>query len=313
MPSDELTIPVLAGPTASGKSDAAVALGTVALEAWALAAGWGGLELVSADAMMVYRGMDIGTAKPSAAERARVRHHLIDVVDPDEPFSVADYVGRAEAAIADVVARGRLPLVVGGTGFYIRALSQGLPTVPAADPAVQAPLWARVEAEGLEPLHQDLATLSPADAERAQHNPRKVVRALEVLQRTGRPPSNFPFTEPAFRYDKRVLLPPADDLTARIEARTEAMFAAGLVDEVQRLLGHYPHQPTALQAIGYKEVAAYLRGEVSLEGARAQVTLATVRYAKRQRTWFRKEPGAVPIHNVGPAALPDLSAWLRDL
>ncbi len=302
MRTDKPLVPVLGGPTASGKSNAALTLGERC-----------DVEIVSADAMMVYRGMDIGTAKPSAAERARVPHHLIDVVEPDEPFSVAAYVEHAEQAIADVLSRGKLPFVVGGTGFYIRALSQGLPTVPEADAAVQAPLWERFEAEGLDPLQQQLETLSPADAQRAQRNPRKVIRALEVFERSGRLPSEFPFTEPTFRYDKRVMLPSADDLTPRIEARIEAMFEAGLVDEVRALLARYPHQPTALQAIGYKEVVAYLHGEVGLDDAKAQITLATVQYAKRQRTWFRKEPGAVALAKVGSAALPELSEWLRTL
>ena len=157
------TIPVLAGPTASGKS----ALALNFAETFPL-------EIISADAMMVYRGMDIGTAKPTREERARVLHHLIDVVNPYEPFNVADFVRLAEQAVNEVLARGALPLVVGGTGFYIRALSEGLPTVPSADPARQAELWEIFEREGLEPLQRELHAFSPEDARRAQRNPRRV-------------------------------------------------------------------------------------------------------------------------------------------
>jgi tRNA dimethylallyltransferase len=255
--------------------------------------------------------MDIGTAKPSRLERARVRHHLIDIIDPDAPFSVADYVRLAEAAIAEVQARGHLPLVVGGTGFYIRALSEGLPTVPPADARVQAELWQIVATEGLAPLLAELERASPQDAARAQRNPRRVVRALEILRRTGRPPSSFPRSSPRFRYRKLVLLPPPATLQARIEARTEQMFTAGLVAEVAGLLARYPEQPTALQAIGYKEVADYLRGRVSLAEAKARVVRATVQYAKRQRTWFRREPGAALLAAERVSAA-ELVAWLTE-
>ena len=294
-------VPVLGGPTASGKSDVALALAAAF-----------GLEIVSADAMQVYRGMDVGTAKPTPAERAQVPHHAVDVVDPDEPFSVADWVRLGERAIAEVLERGRTPFVVGGTGFYLRALSRGLPTVPSADPAAQEPLWEVYRAEGLEPLQRELRAAAPADAARAQRNPRRVVRALEVLRRTGRPPSDFPFTEPAFRYDKVVLVPDMALLRPRIEARTGRMFAAGLVDEVRRLLEDYPEQPTAMQAIGYKEVAEHLRGGATFDEAKAAVTLATTQYAKRQRTWFRKEPSAERRAALAHELRDELEAWLAE-
>ena len=276
-----LSVPVLAGPTASGKSALALELATSSP-----------LEIISADAMMVYRGMDIGTAKPSLAERAHVPHHLIDIVDPDRPFSAFDYVQRAEASIADVLARDKLPLVVGGTGFYIRALSEGLPTVPPVDAEVQAALWRRLEREGLDALVDELGTLSPEDAQRTQRNPRRVVRALEILERTGRAPSAFGRTAPRFRYRKAALLPEVKVLNRRIDKRTERMFEAGLVEEVRGLLTRYPERPTATQAIGYKEVIDYLEGRATLPEAKGAVRGATTRYAKRQRTWFRKEPGA---------------------
>lgn len=269
---------MLAGPTASGKSAAAMTL-AAAFD----------LEIVNADAMQVYRGMDIGTAKPSAAEQQQVRHHVIDVVTPAEAYSVARYVADAHQAIEDVLARGKLPLVVGGTGFYLRALRDGLPTAPPADPEAQAPLWAAVEQGRLEELIAELRSSAPQDAERAAGNPRRVVRSLEILRRSGRPASSFPFTEPHFEFGLHVLMPPSDELRARITERARRQFENGLVDEVAALLKRYPAQPTALQAIGYKEVARYLRGEVPLELAQQDVVNATARYAKRQRTWFRAE------------------------
>lgn len=293
-------VPILAGPTASGKSGAAVML-----------AERFGLEIVSADAMLVYKEMDIGTAKPTPAERARVPHHLVDVVRPDEPFSVSDYVRLAEAAIGNVLARGGRALVVGGTGFYIRALSEGLPTVPPADPEVQAGLWERLAQEGLDPLVRELEAASPEDAARAQRNPRRVVRAVEILRRTGRPPQAFPTAPPRFRYRKLALVPEPAVLEPRIEARLEAMFAAGLVAEVAALLARYPERPTAVQAIGYKEVTAHLEGRASLAEAREAALRATLRYAKRQRTWLKKEPGAHLLPKTADGALGELADWLK--
>ena len=299
--SDAPPIPVLGAPTAAGKSIVALDL-----------ARRFGLEIVSADAMQVYRGMDIGTAKPSPEERARVPHHLVDVVDPGERFSVADWARRAEEAIGSILERDRLPFVVGGTGFYIRALSRGLPTVPPADADAQEPLWERFRAEGIAPLERELRHAAPADAARAQRNPRRVIRALEVLQRTGAPPSEFPYTKPRFRFEKLVLIPGMDVLLPRIEARTRGMFAAGLVDEVRDLLETSPELGTAMQAIGYKEVVGHLRGEATLAEARAAVTLATAQYAKRQRTWFRKEPDAAQRAALATELRDELNAWLTD-
>ena len=296
-------VPVLAGPTASGKSALALELTE------SLAPAGTPVEIVSADAMMVYRGMDVGTAKPTEEERARIPHHLVDVVNPDKPFSVADFVRLAERAVGEVRARGALPLVVGGTGFYIRALSEGLPTVPPADPARQAELWEVFEREGLKPLQRELEAFSPEDAARAQRNPRRVVRALEIIRSTNRAPKSFGRTTPRFSYDKRVLLPSLRELEPRIEARTDGMLEQGLVNEVRELLRRFPDRPTAVQAIGYKEVTAFLEGRVSLNEAKEAVTLATIQYAKRQRTWFRKEPGAVLL-SLGEEAR-ELAGWLE--
>ncbi|MEZ4608398.1 MAG: tRNA (adenosine(37)-N6)-dimethylallyltransferase MiaA [Deinococcales bacterium] len=271
-------IPVLAGPTASGKT--ALALSCEALP----------VEIVSADAMLVYQDMNIGTAKPSTAERQKLPHHLIDIISPAENFSVASYVEKAESAIEDILGRGKIPLVVGGTGFYIRALSEGLPTVPSADEAVQARFWERFRREGIEPLDALLKAFSPEDSERAQRNPRRVIRALEIIERTGKAPSSFGMTKPKFSYQKAILLPDSEKLEARIKDRTRAMFGAGLIEEVKSLLKRYPERPTAMQAIGYKEVIDYLEGKFDLATLEEKISLATLQYAKRQRTWFRKEP-----------------------
>ncbi len=289
-------IPVLGGPTASGKSALALGLAEPL-----------GLEIVSADAMMVYRGLDVGTAKPTPDERLRVPHHLIDVAEPDETFSVARYVRLAEGAIAETLERGRLPVVVGGTGFYIRALTEGLPTAPAADPEAQRPLWERLERAGLDALEAALYALSPDDARRAQRNPRRLVRALEIWERTGRSPTSFPLAPPRFRYSKRRLEPGREELAERIEGRTAEMFAAGLVAEVRGLLARFPASTTAFQAIGYKEVRAALAGEYPLTDAPEAVARATRRYARRQETWFRREPGMARLE---PS---DAALWLASL
>lgn len=321
--SDVPAIPVLAGPTASGKSAAALRLALAVGEA---SAGAGptarhapdtglSVEIVSADAMQVYRGMDVGTAKPSREERAAVPHHLLDVVDPSEPFSVAQYVHLAEAAIGAILARGAVPLVTGGTGFYLRALREGLPTVPPADLAAQAPMWEAVAGGRLRELEAELREAAPQDAVRAAGNPRRIVRSLEVLRSTGRPPSAFPRRPPQYAYSTAQLLPAMAELRPRIAARTAAMFERGLVAEVAELLRAYPEQPTALQAIGYKEVAAHLRGEASEEEARRAVELATVQYAKRQSTWFRSsaEAPALRIAATGEASHRELAAWFSEL
>ena len=295
-----MRIPVLAGPTALGKTSLALGLSRHL-----------DLEVISADAMMVYRGMDIGTAKPTVQEQVWVKHHLIDVVNPDQAFNVADYVKQAEVAIKDVLERGKLPLVVGGTGFYIRALSEGLSTVPEVDESVQAALWERLDQEGLDTLVKELESFSSQDSKRAERNPRRVIRALEIIQRTAKAPSSFPKTIPAFEYDKAVLLPSMEALCPRIEARTQTMFRLGLLEEVITLFRQYPDLPTAKQAIGYKEVVEYLAGLKTLEQTKAEITLATTQYAKRQRTWFRKEPEAKVYQGLGNGFKQELLTWLK--
>jgi tRNA dimethylallyltransferase len=293
-----LVIGVLAGPTASGKTDLALRLA----ERYPI-------EVVSADASMVYLGMDIGTAKPSRTERERVRHHLIDLVIPSQAFSVSEYVSHAEAAICQSLERGSIPLVVGGTGYYIRALSEGVYQLPEPDLQVQAEIWKELESRGLETLLSELRTASPADAQRVQRNPRRVVRALEILRRGGLPPAKAARRQPLFVYRKLILWPAWQWLVPRLEARVKRMFEQGLVEEVEGLLAAYPKMPTALQSIGYKEVASYLRGECTLLEARQAILQATRAYARRQYTWFRKEPGRVTFL---PCAGEEAWAGLRD-
>lgn len=283
-------IPVLAGLTASGKSALALEL-----------AQHFPLEIISADAMQVYQGMNIGTAKASPAEQERVPHHLIDIISPAESFNVAQWAAAAEVCIDEIRARNHIPLVVGGTGFYIHALQRGLPTVPAADMEVQKPLWQRFEAEGIEPLLAELSAVAPDDATRCQRNPRRIIRALEIIQRTGKAPSSFPFTTPKFKLQVVAILPEVAIIKAKIEQRVDRMLERGLVAEVEKLLADYPQQPTALQAIGYKEIAAYLQNKCSLAEASAQIKLASVQYAKRQRTWCKKVEGIIMVEDAAAA------------
>ncbi|HWC40371.1 MAG TPA: tRNA (adenosine(37)-N6)-dimethylallyltransferase MiaA [Actinomycetota bacterium] len=276
--------PVLAlvGPTAAGKTE-------VALEV----AERLGAEVVSADAMLVYRGMDIGTAKPTPEERARVPHHLVDLVDPGEEFSVARFQPLARAAIADALARARVPLLVGGSGLYFHAVVDEF-VFPPTDPSVRARLEAEADQVGPAELYGRLAAADPAAAARIQPgNLRRTVRALEVMELTGRPFSSFraAMDEPASRYRLTVLGldPGAELLRARVAERVAAMAQAGLVEEVRRLAGR-PLSRTARQALGYKELLdAMGQGRPPAE-ALESVVRRTRAYARRQLAWFRRDP-----------------------
>ncbi|HLY38459.1 MAG TPA: tRNA (adenosine(37)-N6)-dimethylallyltransferase MiaA [Candidatus Binatia bacterium] len=274
------------GPTASGKT-------AVALE---LAEHVGG-EIVSADSRQLYRGLDVGTAKPTAAERARVRHHCLDLADPGEPFDAARFRQAAAEAIDDIAARGRVPLVVGGTGLYVRVLLRGLCPAPSRVPAVRAALEAEAARDGRAALHARLAALDPASAARlAPRDTVRVVRALEVALTTGVPLSRWQ-AEHAFGerpYDALVLgleRPPAE-LAQRIAARAREMVAAGFLDEVRGLRT----RGIDVDAVGYPEMAVCVDGRADLESALAATIAATRRFAKRQRTWFAREPGIVWHH-----------------
>ncbi len=271
---------VLAGPTCCGKSELALALCT-----------GGGGEILCADSAVVYRGLDVGTAKPSAAERAAVPHHLLDVRDPAESFSVAEYRQLAAQSLAEVAARGRAALLVGGTGLYIRQVLEE-PELPPVPP--QPPLRAALQARPAAELFAELAATDPAGAARIHpHDTRRVIRALEVLAVTGSPISaqwrGRP--QPDRQVCYLVLDRPREVLRQRIAARTEAMLEHGLVTEVQGLLAAgVPASAQSLQALGYRQTVAYLEGASDLAGLRAAIVAATAQYAKRQRTWWRREP-----------------------
>jgi tRNA dimethylallyltransferase len=287
---DERPIRVLAlvGPTGVGKTRLAVALG----QTWPI-------EVVSVDSRQVYRRMDIGTGKPTAAERAAVPHHLLDVVEPDDVYDVARFVVDAAAAIRTIAARGRWPVLVGGTGLYYRALVRGFHARPPADPALRARLRAEAEAEGLQSLHRRLATLAPAAA--ARIHPRdavRITRALEVVLLAGRPPVpgepgawGEPLDRP-FRVVTVGLTMARDALYAALDARVDRMLAQGLLEEVKALLeaGYGPDLP-AMQGIGYRQLLPVVARGAGLTGAVAAMKRDTRRYAKRQWTWFAREPG----------------------
>lgn len=272
----------LVGPTASGKTALGIRLAQRL-----------GAEIISLDSMAVYRGMDIGTAKPSAADRAAVPHHLIDILDPWEEYSVARYLDDAEQAIAAIRARGGTPLFVGGTPLYLKAVLRGLFEGPPANWEFRRQVQAWLCDHGCQALHERLQAVDPAAAERIHpRDVRRVIRALEVFELTGQPLSTWQhqFERPNETARGRVLVLdwPRDVLYQRINARVEAMFAAGLVEEVRRLLESGRQlSHTASQALGYREVLEYLAGQRTLQETRELVKTRTRQFAKRQLTWFR--------------------------
>ena len=301
--SDPRPGPVLAlvGPTAAGKTEVALEVAE-RLDA----------EVVSADAMLVYRGMDIGTAKPTPQERARVRHHLVDLVDPGEEFSVARFQPLARAAIADVLGRGRVPLLVGGSGLYFHAVVDEF-VFPPTDPAVRARLEAEAAEAGPAELYRRLAATDPPAAARIQPgNLRRTVRALEVIELTGRPFSSFraAMDDPLSRYRLTVLgLDPGPELLrARVAERVAAMAEAGLADEVRRL-AERPLSRTARQALGYKELLDAMDAGTPLAEALAAVVRRTRAYARRQLAWFRRDP-RVRWSTLPPG--PERTTWALD-
>jgi tRNA dimethylallyltransferase len=273
----------LVGPTAAGKSALGLRL--------ALA---GGGEIVSCDSLQVYRGFDVGSAKPTLEERRRVPHHLVDVVDPGEPFSAADYARRGREALASIRERGVAPIVVGGTGLYLRALLHGLFTGPSRDEALRTRLEAMAARHGQARLHRWLARVDPDSAARIEPADRiRVVRALEVFHKTGRPLSGHhrAGAEPLRGFDVRLLglAPSRESLGAAVETRTQRMLAEGLVEETRGLIERYGPELRPLQSIGYRQAAAVVRGALGVEEARRDIVKETMRYAKRQMTWFRHQ------------------------
>ena len=297
-------VAVLTAPTAAGKTGMAIEL----------ALDQGRAEVVSADAFLVYRGLDIGTAKPTPAERRGVPHWLIDVAEVEENYDVARYVQQAEAAIADILGRGHTPLVVGGTGFYLSALIRGLPLTPKSEPEARARLELELAERGLDALIAEIAASSPDEARRMERNPRRVVRALEVRRQTGRWPGEFGTTRPRFQYRVAAFSPPLDQLEARISERTARMLAAGWPDEARWLASRVNPdirpRPTVWQTLGYEQALAVARGQQTPAEAQATVALATRQYARRQLTWIRNQLGAVLLE---PAqARTQVAGWLAE-
>lgn len=279
---DRPRIVVIAGPTAAGKSGAAMEL-----------AGLFEAEIVNADSMQVYRYLDIGTAKPTQAERNAVRHHVIDILYPDEEFSAALYREAAQGAIAGVEARGTRAMVVGGTGLYIKALTSGLIKGGEADPTIRQRLQEEAQAGGREQLYQRLKDADPATAERLHpHDTYRVIRALEVYERTGRPISTLRkkhlFKEGPYQCLKIGLQVEREELYDRIDARVDEMIKQGLKEEVVCILemGYAPSLK-ALQSLGYKQIIHHLQGAYDLAEAVRLIKRDTRRYARRQLTWFK--------------------------
>jgi tRNA dimethylallyltransferase len=296
-----MTVLVIFGPTASGKTDLLLRLFGRADSQKA--------EVVSADSMQVYRGMDIGTAKPSPQERLQLPHHLIDIRNPDEQFTAGDFVRLAREAIDDIIRRGSIPIVAGGTGFYLKNLVLGLPEAPPSDPAIREALKAELQEKGPAALMEELARFDPVSAEKIHLNDEyRLLRALEVQRLCGRPLSSFSVSGAGgaingeSKYDFRVigLFSPREELYSRINARCAAMFERGLPDEVRGLYeaGYTPRDP-GLRAIGYREffvedppASGVYRLSQDIDGVRALVAMNCRRYAKRQITFFSSLPGA---------------------
>jgi tRNA dimethylallyltransferase len=292
-----MTVLVLFGPTASGKTDLLLRFFGQGRSPKA--------EVVSADSMQVYRGMDIGTAKPSPEERLQLPHHLIDIRNPDEQFTAGDFVRMAREAIDDIAGRGNIPIVSGGTGFYLKNLVLGLPEAPPSDKAIRDALKLELREKGAAALMDELASLDPVSAGKIHLNDEyRLLRALEVQRLCGRPLSSFNMSTGGTtqKYDFRIigLYRPREELYQRINARCAAMFSQGLPDEVRRLYeaGYTPRDP-GLRAIGYREffvedppASGVFRLSRDIEGVQALVAMNSRRYAKRQITFFSSLPGA---------------------
>ncbi len=298
----------LVGPTASGKTEAGLAI------AEAL-----GAEIVSVDSMLVYRGMDVGTAKPTSDDRARVRHHLIDLVEPSEPFSVAAFQREARAAVGGIEGRGARAILVGGSGLYLRAVVDDL-EFPGTDASTRADLELQASALGAARLYERLAALDPVAAGRIEPgNVRRIVRALEVAALTGRPFSTF--GQAWERYPSEAVRVAGvrmnrDVLTGRIGRRVDAMFERGWLDEVRTLVERgFGGWLTSSQAIGYAELARHLRGDMTLAEAVEVIVKRTGNLARRQMAWFRRDPRIrwFDVGEQGAAeAVEPMRAYLED-
>ena len=281
------------GPTGTGKS----ALGV------SIAKSFDG-EIVSCDALQVYRGLDIGTGKVSLGAQEEIRHYLLDIVTPDQEFCVADYLAEVVPLVRDLNRRGKLPVVVGGTGLYLRALRKGLFDGPGRTPELRSRINEIAERRGTPFVHRMLVRFDPLSAERIHPNDLvRLTRALEVTLRSRTAMSEMMLRRRSplegFRFVLIGLAPPRKALVARIERRVGEMFEAGFVAEVERLLKDHGTEAPAFKAIGYREVGRYLLGEISRDEAQALTVKATTKYAKRQMTWFRREEGVVWFEGWG--------------
>lgn len=295
----------LAGPTASGKTGLGVEL--------ALALG---ADVVSADSMLVYRHLDIGTAKPTEQERRGVAHHLVDVVDPDEHYDAARYRSDALGVLGDLAARSVPALVVGGTGLYLRALRHGLVPTPPADPALREEIEARAARLGTAALHEELSRVDPGAAGEIHPNDLvRIQRALEIFHTTGRPASELRgehgFGEPQIDALYLVLDLPGETLRERIRRRAMAMVEAGLLDEVRGVLDRgYGRDVRPLQALNYRHALAHLDGEYDLETMLERMENETWQFSRRQRRWFKSETDARHVEPDAAALLPAIEAHL---
>jgi tRNA dimethylallyltransferase len=290
------------GPTAAGKSALSIAL----------AHELGG-EVVNADSMQLYRGMDIGTAKLTLAERAGVPHHLLDIWDVTEPAAVAEYQALARAAIDEIAARGRVPLLVGGSGLYVRAVLEEF-EFPGTDPVIRARLEEELTAVGVAPLYDRLRSLdSAAAASILPSNGRRIVRALEVIELTGRPfTASLPSPTPVYPSVQIGVDRDTADLDARIATRVDLMWAAGLVDEVRGLLPLGLREGrTAGRALGYQQAIAELDGVLTTEAAKADTVRGTRRFVRRQRSWFRRDPAITWLDGASGTLVADALALAR--
>lgn len=281
----DVPILVLAGATASGKTATALAL----------ARRLGG-ELVGADSVQVYRGFDVGSAKPTPEELGEVTHHLLDVLEPDEAIDAMAYARLADSAIAETRARGHVPIVVGGTGLWLRALVRGLVDLPPVDPSIRRALEEEAERRGSAFLHARLAEVDPRAAAAIHPNDAlRIVRALEVYEQTGTALGELRAAHalgaPRYRALFLVLDVPLDELSRRIERRLDAMIANGFVDEVRSLRERHGDDVRAFGSVGYRQILEHLRDGIPWEITREALRVATRTYARRQRNWFRAEPG----------------------
>jgi len=292
----------IVGPTASGKTALAVSL----------AEKFHG-EIVSCDSVAVYRGMEIGTAKPSAEERSRVPHHLIDIVEPSTAYTAGDYSRDARAAIAEIRSRGAMPIVAGGTGLYLRALLEGLFAGPQRNESLREELREAVEADGPQALHARLKVLDPASAEKIHENDTpKIIRALEICLSMQQPMSAawMQGRDPLLGYHivRIGLEPPRELLKERINQRAAAMFEQGLVEETRGLVEQFGEDCRPLTSLGYAQAVAVLRGETEVTSAIKLAQAGHRQYAKRQRTWFRREPKVHWLQGFGNEAETIVSA-----